>query len=389
MRSAFSLRRSLAVLAAAALASSLFVTAASAQTDDDRARARTEFERGVAAFGNSEFQTALDAFQEAYRLAPHPSVRLNIANCYQQMARPVEALFHFEHYLTEATSVPAAQRREIEATIRGLRARVGTLTLQVTPDGAEIVIDGSARRVAPVSEPVRVVAGDHEVVISLAGFVTETQTVHVDGGGDTRVAVRLRRAEAVAATETTTTAVEATSTTEATTTASTETTTSETTVATEVVIPGEPEAPHDDGGGDGGGIRLSAPFFIAGGVTLAAAIGWGVTGGLALSENDAFEADVVRANDPTLSDAVRAEARTNGTAHADSARTLAIVSDVFLVTTLVGLGATTFFFVLAQTEDDGSNDDTAALSPTVVVVPMLAPAGSDGTVVGLSAAGTF
>jgi hypothetical protein len=366
-------------LAAAVLACSFLLGAghAAAQTDDERARARAEFERGVAAFGNSEFQAALDAFQEAYRLAPHPSVRLNIANCYQQMARPVEALVHFEHYLTEATSIPAAQRREIEATIRGLRGRVGTLTFQVTPDGAEIVIDGSATRRAPVSEPVRVVAGDHEVVISLDGFVRETQTVRVDGGGDTRVAVRLRRAEVVAVVETAET-VEATETsTETVTETSPEVGAEESEVTT-------PEA-HDEGGG----IRLTAPFFIAGGVTVAAAIGWGVTGGIALSENDAFEADVVRANDPTLSDTVRADARTSGMGHADSARTLAIVSDVFLVTTLVGLGATTFFFILAQTEEDAT-DDTAALSPTLVVVPLVAPAGSNGgALVGLSAAGTF
>lgn len=375
------LRSSGALAAAALVCSLLFAGPARAQTDDERARARAEFERGVAAFGNSEYQTALDAFQEAYRLAPHPSVRLNIANCYQQMARPVEALFHFEHYLTEASSIPAPQRREIEATIRGLRGRVGTLTLQVTPDGAEIVIDGTATRRAPVSEPVRVVAGDHEVVISLDGFVRETQTVHVDGGGDTRVAVRLRRAETVAAVETVTTA-ETTST--ETTSPETSAETSTETVATEPDERIAEETPSDDGGG----IRLSTPFFIAGGITVAAAIGWGVTGGIALSENGAFEADVVRANDPTLSDAVRAEARLNGMGHADSARTLAIVSDVLLVTTLVGLGATTFFFILAQTEDDSGPDDTAALSPTVVVVPMIAPS-TDGGLIGLSAAGTF
>lgn len=386
MRPAFLLSRSFGALSAAALACSLTVAApARAQTDDERARARAEFERGVAAFGSSEFQTALDAFQEAYRLAPHPSVRLNIANCYQQMARPVEALFHFEHYLTEASSVPAAQRREIEATIRGLRGRVGTLTLQVTPDGAEIVIDGSARRRAPVSEPVRVIAGDHEVVISLDGFVRETQTVHVDGGGDTRVAVRLRRLETVAALETVT-PVETTRT-ETATQSSTETSTESS--AEDVATEPDERIPEEEPSDEGGGIRLTAPFFIAGGITVAAAIGWGVTGGLALSENDAFEADVVRANDATLSDAVRAEARVDGMDHADSARSLAIASDVLLVTTLVGLGATTFFFIVAQTEEDSDGDDTAALGLSVVVVPMIAPAGSAGALLGLSAAGTF
>lgn len=371
----FASLRSLAVLALIAL--SLWAGSARAQTDEERTRARTEFERGVAAYGTEDFQTALDAFQEAYRLAPHPSVRLNIAHCYEGLDRPVEALFHFEHYLTEATSIAPPQRREIEGTIRGLRRRVGTITLQVTPDGATIVIDGTETRRAPVSEPVRVVAGDHTVAISLDGYAAESQTVHVDGGADARVAVRLRRAEVVATVvtppvETVVTPTEP--------------------VEADVVVAETPveETPAEEPS-SGGGIRFTAPFFIAGGITLAAAAGWGVTGGIALAENDAFEADVVRANDPALSEMAQADARASGLGHADTARTLAITSDVLLVTTLVGLGATTFFFILAQTEP---TDD--AESPTVMVLPLVAPAlagnglgGSGIGTLGLTAGGTF
>jgi tetratricopeptide (TPR) repeat protein len=77
--------------------SSLAVSPSRGAAQDDTARARTEFQRGVELFQGSDYQRALDAFQEAYRLAPHASVRLNIANCYEQLGRPVEALFHFEH----------------------------------------------------------------------------------------------------------------------------------------------------------------------------------------------------------------------------------------------------------------------------------------------------
>lgn len=369
----------------ALLASSLVASTAGAQSDADRARAHEEFERGVAAYTANDYRTALDAFQEAYRLAPHASVRLNIAHCYEQLDRPVEALFHFEHYLTEASSVTGAQRREIEGTIRDLRRRTGTITLQVTPDGATIVIDGSETRRAPVSEPVRVTAGDHSVVITLDGYATERQTVHVEGGGDARVAVRLQRGTVASSTTgttgttTTTTTTEEPTTTTTTTTETTESETEVTTTTTETTEVTEEPVPESSGGG----VRFTAPVFIAGGVTVAAGIAWGITGGLALSENSAFEGDVATANDTSLSNDVREAARVSGRGHADSARTLAIVSDVMMVTTLVGLGATTFFFILAQTEEDEPSDSAAVLVPVFTASP-------DGSFfAGASAAGRF
>ncbi|MBN8612060.1 MAG: tetratricopeptide repeat protein, partial [Deltaproteobacteria bacterium] len=175
----------------------------SAWAQEDREAARAEFERGRSSFEAGAYREALDHFQEAYRLAPHPNVRVNIANCYDQLDRPIEALFHFEHFLTEADHPPAAQRREVETAMARLRTRVGAITLQITPDGAQITIDSTETRRAPVPEPVRVTAGSHVVEIQLDGYRPERQTVVVEGGGTARLALRLQRAEpAVASTGT-------------------------------------------------------------------------------------------------------------------------------------------------------------------------------------------
>lgn len=368
---------------------------ARAQTAEERAAAHAEFERGVAAYTAHDYRSALDAFQEAYRLAPHASVRLNIANCYDQLDRPLEALFHFEHYLTEATGLSAAARRDVQASIDRLSARVGTLTLAVTPDGAAIVIDGGDTRRAPITEPVRVVAGDHVVEISLDGYVSERQTIHVDGGGTARVSIRLRRAEAVAssggsggaAADTTGAGGAGTETTVvATTTTSTTTTTEEptaetaaTTTSAETTAPAETTAEPAEG--EGGGIRMTLPVWIAGGVTVAALVGWVVAGSIALAQNSAFENDVRDSTDMRLTPEERLAATDRGLGHADSARSAAIASDVLLATTLVGAGVTTFFFVLAQTEgDDEGSSDAASLLVAPVVGPGFA---------GLTAAGVF
>jgi len=345
---------------------------------DDTARAREEFNQGVAFFQSADYQRALDAFQEAYRLAPHASVRLNIANCYQQLDRPVEALFHFEHYLAEADHPTAAQRREIETTIRELRSRIGTLTFQVSPDGATITIDGTDQRRAPVSEPVRVVQGRHQIEIRLDGYRTETQTVEVAGGGDARVAIRLSRAEAVATTtaptETTTTTV---ATTETTTPA--ETPPAETAATTTTTVPSEAVAstePAESSGG-GGGLQISWPTILAASLTGAVLITALITGPLALQANDRFNNDVSIANDPGSSASLVAEARADGESQASLARTLAAVTDVMLVASILGAAATVTLFILDQTNAPQEGE-------SVALVPVLVPQGG-----GLWAVGRF
>ena len=360
-----------AALASAPLASStLSPGVAHAQEPDDRERAHAEFSRGVEAFQAADYATALDAFQEAYRLAPHPAVRVNIANCYDRLGRPLEALFHFEHYLSEAERLTAAQRREVEGSIERLSQQVGSLTFQVTPDGARITIDGADQRRAPVVEPVRVTAGTHVVEVQLEGYAPERQTVDVQGGRTARVALRLRRAEAaIAATSTTTTSTTGASTTGTTTTA-TETEAEATTevATTEPVAEPVVEVPAEEPPREGGGLRMTTPVWIAGGITAALLVGWAITGPLALVANSDFDAQVARSNDLSLSEAERQEAGDQARATAGTARALAITSDVLLVATALGAGATVFFFIIAQTEEDG-REDTASLQLAPIVSP--------------------
>lgn len=353
-------------LATTLLALQLIASLALAQ--DDTTRAREEFQHGVELFQNSDYQRALDAFQEAYRLAPHASVRLNIANCYQQLNRPVEALFHFEHYLSEADHPAAAQRREIEATIRELRLRIGTITFQVTPDGATITIDSTDQRRAPVTEPVRVTQGRHSIEIRLEGYRTETQAVDVAGGSDARVAVRLSRAEAAATAPVTGTEPAVTPTEPVV--ASEPVTTP---VVAPVVTPSEPVHEDEPAPSGGGGIQITWPTILAASITGAALIAALITGPLALQANSRFNDDVAHAHDPDPVTA--ADARADGESQASTARTLAAVTDVMIVTTILGAAATTTLFILDQTNAQSSDE-------RVAVLPVVTPYGAAVTAFG-------
>ena len=423
-----SLMLALAVPFATVATCTLAASPVSAQEERDRARA--EFQRGVDAYGRSDFQTALDAFQEAYRLSPHPSVRVNIANCYEQLHRPLEALFHFEHFLTEAQRPSAPQRREVEAAVRRMQQLVGTIAFQVTPDGALVTIDGTDSRRAPVSDPVRVVAGRHQIDILLDGFVSERQVVDVAGGEVERVAVRLSRPGAVASAgagagssaSSSTVASAGTSATVATTAgsggtasagasssggsgavsassgASTSAPSSDSQPAAEGSEGSQGAIASDDHGDtlaaphtapDGpatGGFELTTPVLVAGGVTVAAALGMAITGGVALSANSSFDQHVAVFDDPSQPSDVREQARVDGLGAASDAHTFAAVSDALLVTTVLGAGATAFLFF--TTQDGGLLDDeqapSASRGASVMALPVL-----DREMIGAVVAGAF
>src|ERR1700712_5002648 len=74
--------------------------AASAQaTSPATTQARELFQAGVQHYEAGQFTQALAEFERAYALKPHPLVQVNIANCYDKLNQPAEALSHFDAFL--------------------------------------------------------------------------------------------------------------------------------------------------------------------------------------------------------------------------------------------------------------------------------------------------
>ncbi|MBX3276174.1 MAG: PEGA domain-containing protein [Sandaracinaceae bacterium] len=346
----------------------LFTFGAHAQ--DDREQARAQFERGVGLYEAQDYAGALAAFQEAYRIAPHPTVRVNMANCYEHLNRPIEAIHHFERFLAESPGAPRPQRREVEGAVARLRGTVGEIRLAVTPDGARITIDEQETRIAPVLEPILMMVGTHSVVVAMDGYRTSRETIEVRAGDTQRVAIRLERgvdAPAVAAVEPVREPIASAS---------------EAPAAAE--DPDEPEAFADGSGGapaeDGGGgftPRLTLPVVIFAAAAVGLGIGAIVTGSLAVAENDRFEEAVVRSNTAPTG-AERRQARMDGESAADAANALSIVTDVLLIGTIAAAGAAAFFFII-----DGLNDDAESIvgrEGGVLAAPTVSPQGDGGGV---------
>ncbi|MAQ13410.1 MAG: hypothetical protein CMN30_01220 [Sandaracinus sp.] len=328
---------SLAFRLAAFVAVFVFTTGALAQTDEDRDRARAAFQRGVSAYEAEHWEEALQAFQEAYRIAPHPSVRVNMANAYLNLGRPVQALDHFERFLLEmGDDGDPAQKREVRRQITELRSQIGEVFVRVQPEGATVTIDGHTTRRAPILDALELAAGTHHVEVAMEGYRSQEQEFQVSGGERHEVRIELEQGADAPVVADGPTELD----------------------ASDDVFDASPEEEADD---ESGGIP--GAVWVAGGATVALAIGAAVVGGLALGANGDFDDAVARSNDPTLPPAERNQAVTDGLDAADRADRLAITADILGIAAIAGAGATVLVYFLTRDEPDESVAVAPAAGP--------------------------
>jgi tetratricopeptide (TPR) repeat protein len=157
-----------------------FVSAARAQ---DANEARAHFEQGVAHFEEGRYSEALAEFRDAYRIRPHPSVLVNLANCYQNLGRPVEAAQHFERYLRDARgSLDSAATAEVQRALGASRASIGTIEIY-GPAGVGVHVDGNDVGTTPLSRPIEVNPGMHVVEFRGTNGRVFTDRIEVSEGG--------------------------------------------------------------------------------------------------------------------------------------------------------------------------------------------------------------
>jgi hypothetical protein len=94
-------------------------SAARAQsTDDDSAKARALFDKGMAHFHLEEYQQAIEKWEEGFRIKPVPEFLYNVAQAYRLSKQPDKALSFYRKYLRMKPDAP--NRPEVDRHIREL-----------------------------------------------------------------------------------------------------------------------------------------------------------------------------------------------------------------------------------------------------------------------------
>ncbi len=122
--------------------------AAPAARADDKKAAAEHFALAQAAEKRRDWRAAIDEYEEAYRLSPHPSVLYNIALDQEHLAAWRDAARYFLRYLDEAPQ--AGDRDAVLLRVRNLREKPSSVTVDSRPQGARIYIEGTERGRAPV-----------------------------------------------------------------------------------------------------------------------------------------------------------------------------------------------------------------------------------------------
>jgi hypothetical protein len=130
----------------------------------DREAAGIHFQAAQAAEKRGDWKTAIAEYEQAYKLAPEPSVRFNMGRAYEELGENRRAAEMFELYLRG--NAKAEDRDQVLLRITGLRERPSKLRV-AEPPGAVVIVDGVSR--GPVPLELELPAGVHEVSLEETG----------------------------------------------------------------------------------------------------------------------------------------------------------------------------------------------------------------------------
>ncbi|MGC4118778.1 MAG: PEGA domain-containing protein [Myxococcales bacterium] len=181
------------------LAVALPLTARAAPQDG----AKAFFQAGAQAYGAGRFEAAVQAFEEAYRLAPMPAILFSMAQTerkqfYVSKQRPYleRAITHYRAYVEAKGATRRAEAAdalaELEAALARLSPQTGPAALEppkptkarlmVTTQApqATVTVDDQPAVVAPFID--ELAPGRHHVKVAAEGFLTEERDIELAVG---------------------------------------------------------------------------------------------------------------------------------------------------------------------------------------------------------------
>lgn len=114
------------------------------------------------------------------------------ANAHFQAKRDAEAYAAYAEWMEKyGAKAPAAKKAMVQARLKELEARTGTLVLTIAEAGAQVSIDDRPVGAAPITAPIRLSAGPHRVRVTKDGFMPFDAAPNVVAGAPTNVTVKL------------------------------------------------------------------------------------------------------------------------------------------------------------------------------------------------------
>ena len=163
-----------------------------------QARARALFDQGNALLIQGNITQALARYQEAVTVWDHPAIRFNMAIVLIKLDRPIEAYESIERAIEHPDALEPAEYAQAQNYKLLLEGQVAELTITCTEPGARVTLDGKYLFTGGHDDEMttRVRTGEHQVVASKPGRLTETYNLTVMARVRNRVDVGVLMEEA-------------------------------------------------------------------------------------------------------------------------------------------------------------------------------------------------
>jgi tetratricopeptide (TPR) repeat protein len=151
---------------------------AAPRPDEAKARAQVLFERGITAYKEGRFKDAIDAFLDAHREYPSPTLSFNAARAYEKMGDNAGALRFYREYLRQSPN--ASDKGRVDERVADLEKKLQSrgiqqVTVLSNTLGATVVLDGQPVGITPWTG--EIAPGAHEVKLRREGSLEARGTL--------------------------------------------------------------------------------------------------------------------------------------------------------------------------------------------------------------------
>jgi hypothetical protein len=177
----------LALLTAGALA---LAAPAGAQSPEEIKVGRQIATEAFQAYQKNEFDKAVAMFKQARELYPSANV-LRLLGYSELGLEHWEAALEALEAALDSKIGPLSKddRKEVQDQLAKAMAHIGTITVTSKVAGAKLAVDGGEPRALPLAKPLRLLEGQHKLVVTAPEHLDATSDLKVEGGKTIEVAL--------------------------------------------------------------------------------------------------------------------------------------------------------------------------------------------------------
>lgn len=164
-------------------------------TPKDKAeQARTLFHEANAKFEDRQLAEALELYQKAYALWPHPRIVFNMGVTLAMMSRPLEAANMFKIVLEYGPDPVEMHRyKEAQEKYLELMGALSILNVKCDQPGVKVYVDGAMTAECPAQKSVTLAGGRHLVTANLDGYIPLSEDIFLPPGVVAEKNVQLKK----------------------------------------------------------------------------------------------------------------------------------------------------------------------------------------------------